>query len=92
MTLLEIVQELDALDKESTIYAAKLWTENSSALVLPELESGEVPLEAKKLGLSYFMEVFIAHDFLVDWASGLNIEPTTQQKCTRLIQYAAMDA
>lgn len=92
MTLFKIVQELDILDTNSTIYAAKPWTENSIALVLPEQESGELPPEAKRLGLSYFLEVFIAHDFLFDWAANANHKSTTQQLCARLIKYATKDA
>ena len=39
-TLLELIQELKALDKEGTIYATKPWTTKSKAIVLQELVSG----------------------------------------------------
>lgn len=92
MTLIKVVQKLDELDQESTIYASKPWTENSRVIVLREPESGELPSEAKQLALTYFLEVFIARDFLEEWASSLDIEPTPQKKCARLIQYATSDA
>lgn len=75
MTLLKVIQELDTLDKENTIYAAKPWTENSIAIVLPEPETGEIPQKADELGLKYFSEVFIAHEFLMDWEA--NLEKTS---------------
>jgi hypothetical protein len=90
MKLFKIVQELDALDNERTIYAAKPWTENSTAIVLREPE--EAPIEAEKLGLQYFLEVSVTRDFIEDWIASLDTVPTFQQKCIRLIQYATNDA
>lgn len=92
MTLLQIVEELESLDKMSTIYAAEPWVENSKTMVLPEPETGGLPLEAKKLGLKYFLEVFIAQDFIKEWAENLDVAPTSLQKCSRLIQYANNDS
>ena len=92
MTLIKLMQKIESLDKESTIYVDKPWTESSKALVLREPESGELPSEAKKLGLSYFLEVSIARDFLEDWIVSLDTTPTPQEKCLRLIQYATNDA
>lgn len=92
MTLIESVRDLDALDSESTIYAAEPWTENSKVIVAPEPASGGLPPEAEKLGLKYFLEVFIARDFIEDWKANLDAEPTLQQKCARLVKYAITDA
>ena len=85
MTLLKVTQELENFDKEDTIYAAKPWTENSKAIVLREPESGELPNIDKELDLKYFLEIFIAHDFITEWASSLNTLPTLQEKCSKLI-------
>jgi hypothetical protein len=49
-------------------------------------------VEAEKLGMAYFLDVFIAREFLEDWIGNLNAEPTLQEKCARLIQYAMNDA
>lgn len=92
MTLLQIVEGLDSFDKASTIYAAEPWVENSKTMVLPEPETRGLPLEAKKLGLKYFLEVFIAEDFIKEWAENLDVAPTSLQKCSRLIQYATNDS
>jgi len=92
MTLLQVVQKLEILDQEYTIYAKKPWIENSIALVLKEPESGELPREAQELGLSYFIEVSIANEFLEEWTFCLMSKATLKQKCLRLIQYTIKDA
>ncbi len=92
MTLLHVVQKLNTLDDESTIYALKPWTENSKAMALREPQSGGVPLEAEALGLEYFLEIAIANEFIQDWVASLDVVPSPQQKCLRLIQYAINDA
>jgi hypothetical protein len=92
MKLIEAIRNLNACDRDDTIYASEPWAENSDAIVAREPESGGLPAEAERLGLSYFLEVFIARDFIEDWAAGLGTQPTLQQKCARLIQYAANDA
>jgi hypothetical protein len=92
MTLIQAVQNLETLNNESTIYAAQPWTANSVVIVAPEPESGGLPAEAEKQGLKYFLEVFIARDFLEDWKANLDAEPSPQEKCARLIQYAITDA
>ena len=92
MTLLKVIQELNTLDQESTIYAAKPWAENSIAIVLPEPVDEDIPQKANELGLKYFIEVFIAHEFLTDWEMKLDKKPNIHEKCARLIYYAINDA
>ena len=92
MKLIELVQDLDALDEQSTIYASQPWTETSEAIVAHEPEAGGTPAEAKRLGLKYFLEIFIAREFIEGWMANFDTQPTLQQKCARLIQYAANDA
>jgi hypothetical protein len=88
--LIEIVRDLDASDDEGTIYAAQPWNENSEAIVARETPQGVD--QYKSLRLEYFIEVFIARDFLKGWIANLGAEPTLQQKCSRLIHYARDDA
>lgn len=91
-TLLEVIGELDAVDREATIYASKPWTTESTALVAEEPESGGLPPEARDLGLDYFLEVFVASEFLAAWIANLNATPSVEQRCRRLIAYAVNDA
>ena len=92
MNLLEAVRDLETLDEESTIYAVEPWTESSAVVVEREPETGGVPENAQKLGMKYFLEIFIARDFLEDWTASLDAEPSLAEKCARLIDYAIHDA
>lgn len=91
-TLMEIVHSCNGLNEVDTIYAREPWTEQSMAIVATEPSSGNLPEDAKNLGLRYFLEVSVAHEFLVDWCQSLEREPTPKEKCQRLIQYAINDA
>jgi len=89
--LSEIIHELESFDKEDTIYASEPWTEDSDALVSP-VASSNGPSDLSKRNLSYFLEIFVAREVLDGWTASLGSEPTLQQKCARLIQYARNDA
>jgi hypothetical protein len=91
-TILSVIEQLESLEDELTVYAAEPWTAGSKAVVAREPGSGGLPAEAQTLGLKYFLEVAIARDFLKGWASSLGHEPSNQEQCDRLIQYAINDA
>jgi hypothetical protein len=87
----EIVRQIASLDQDAVIYAAQPWTNESTAIVAEEPESGGVPEPAARQGLKYFLEVFLASEFLADWESMLGRTPTDQERCERLIRYAIDD-
>jgi hypothetical protein len=90
MTLSEVIRDLENHEAEATIYALEPWSEDSLAVVAFEPDGGGLPEEAKNL--SYFLEVFVARDFIEDWLPSLDSSPTPQELCSRLIQYATNDA
>jgi hypothetical protein len=92
MKLIDAIRDLNYLDAEGTIYASLPWTADSEAIVAHEPQGGGLPLQAVHLGLSYFLEVFVARDFLSGWTVHLAVQPTLHQMCARLIEYAANDA
>ncbi len=92
MILIEAVRDLESLDEEATIYAEKPWRARSETLVAREPEEGGGPAEAHDRGMSYFIEVSVARDFLDGWAGNLSAQPTPEEKCERLIHYAVFDA
>lgn len=92
MLLIDAVRDMDSLDDEWTIYAAEPWTASSNAIVAPEPEAGGLPPEAQTLGLKYFLEVFVAREFLEGWKSNMASAPPLELQCARLIQYATTDA
>jgi len=92
MRLLDVITAVDVLNEGSTIYLQEPWTEESEAVIALEPDGGGLPPEAVALGLSYFIEVSIAREFLHDWARALAISPSASEQCERLIQYAIKDA
>jgi hypothetical protein len=88
----DVVKRLASLDQEATIYAAEPWTSESAAVVAAEPESGAVPEPAGREGLKYFLEVFLACEFLDGWESTLGRAPSDEERCERLIRYAIDDA
>jgi hypothetical protein len=92
MNLMNIVAGLDSFDQELTIYAAKPWTCDSSALVEREPDSGGIPPEGRAAGLHYFIEMFVAKEFLNDWMASERREIPLRERCERLIHCAIYDA
>ena len=90
--LIDLVPKLASLGQEATIYAAQPWTSESPAIVALEPPTDTLPESALRHGLSYFIEVFVARDFLTDWESGLDKTPTDIERCDRLIRFAIDDA
>ena len=64
----------------------------SLALVDIEPELGGIPESASQYSLKYFLEVFIAKEFLVDWVSTFDGVPTDQERVERVVHYAIYDA
>lgn len=90
--LVEIVAELAAHDDELTIYAKEPWTCDSETVVVREPDAGDRPAEATAIDASYFIEVFVAKEFLDGWRASQEPTATAQEQCERLIQYAINDA
>jgi hypothetical protein len=92
MKLIELVWDLNTLDKRSTTYASRPWSDTSEAIVAYEPDAGRMPSGAERLNLKYFLEVFIARNFIEDWTANCETRPTIQQMCAKLIEYAANDS
>jgi hypothetical protein len=85
--LRDLVNMIDTIEDELTIYATPEWSPSSAAIAALEPDAGGAPPEAKALGMSYFLEVFIAKEVL-EGIKDLDLEARTK----RLIQYAVTDA
>lgn len=88
----DVIDGLSEFDREDTIYASEPWTEQSEAMVAREPDAGGLPPEASDAGMKYFLEVSIARDFVEDWLSSLDEQPTPSTVCQRVIYYAINDA
>jgi hypothetical protein len=89
VTLQQIISDLERLDGDLTICAAKtpVWTESSAAVLCrPDVGAAEFPLP-------YFLEIAVAKDVLRAWSHlrGGRI-PTITERCEAIIYYAENDA
>jgi hypothetical protein len=92
MTLAQVVDRLAEFDTADTIYASEPWLPSSPAVVAPEPAPGALPDIATNSGMTYFLEVNIAAEFLEDWIAGKGEAPSPSAACQRLIEYAVNDA
>lgn len=92
-TLGSMLDQIDSVDDELTIYASKQpqWTEASEAIACREPDDGSLPSEA--LGLAYLLEVSLAKDAIRVWRAWRgNALPTSKEKCDAVIYYATNDS
>jgi hypothetical protein len=88
MKLIEVIEKIDDLDGEETIWV-KVGDElnvSTKVVVAAEDESGLNPIFAG-VQYSYFLEVFIAKEIIESMP-----EATTSHKVNRIIHYAINDA
>jgi hypothetical protein len=90
-TLIELVANLASYDPELTVYAVRPWTCDSEAVVAREPEQGGLPHQARSCGAEYFIEVFVAKEFLEGWIVSAERRASAQERCERLIHYAVND-
>jgi len=92
MNLLQVISSLSEYDEEQTIYAKEPWCPESEAIVRAEPDDGFLPSDARGKGLAYFLEIFVAKEFLEGWAAARSRAPSAEEKARRLIEYAVNDA
>ncbi|KOQ82269.1 hypothetical protein ABW48_26535 [Pluralibacter gergoviae] len=92
MTLIDIINKLDSFDGDDTIYVKRPWKPESAAIVATEPDTGGIPPGAEKIDAEYFLEIFLAAEFLEGWLLNGAQKPSTEEQCFRLIQYAENDA
>lgn len=92
MTLCEAIRDLGILDEAGTIYAEDPWGEESDAIVATEPDDDQLWIEVNGKKFRYFIEVDLAREVLEDWAGSGVGDPSPQQRCRRLIEYAIADA
>ena len=90
-TLLAVTAHLAELNPDETIYAIAPWNPQSHAALATEPAGSIVPIDLAADGYSYFIEVFIAQEF-VDGLRRSNSKMSNAQICDRLIYYAERDA
>lgn len=87
MRLIEAVRSIDSLDARETLYARMPWTPESEAALA--VEGTDEEERVRGLGLSYFLEVVVAKDFVIGLRDARRRAPGAAQLCRSLIAYAA---
>ncbi|MGA0601456.1 hypothetical protein ACO2Q3_12200 [Caulobacter sp. KR2-114] len=94
MRLIDLLARPDLLDDDDgAIYVARPWRPEAEALVVSPAPDGTEPISLEGTPLEYFLETYLAHEFLEDFAesdAGAGADP--RQACERLIRYAQADA
>jgi len=91
LKLIDVVTNLKSYDEDLTLYVTKPWTYDSEAVLALEPDQGGLPDEAKSHGAEYFIEVFVATDFLDGYIENSGPK-SAQEQCERLIYYALHDS
>ena len=87
MRLIELLkQATEWSDDEATIYVAQPWSCDAEAILVSPSPDTTEPVEQHGTRYEYFLEAFIARDFVADY------EAPAERQCDRLIEYARNDA
>lgn len=90
MTLQDLLSGRHAWTGEDTIYVAQPWTCSAPALLVGDAPETTEPVVRSGVRYEYFLEGFIAREFLEDL--GVSVEKVSTEVCERLIRYAIDDA
>src|SRR5437868_4877609 len=88
LKLIDIVDLAYTFDDQATIYAKKEWDGQSDAVVDFEPDDGSLPISARSIGATYFLEVSI----LLDVIEFYNKTAKTIALIDCVIYYAKYDA
>lgn len=93
MRLIEVIREAADLSDDLVIYVLAPWSPDADTVfVVAEGNSAE-PVTFHGRQYDYFLEAFIARDFIEDYAaSAEGASATERERCERLIRYAQDDA
>ncbi|WP_437955260.1 hypothetical protein WME76_27455 [Sorangium sp. So ce119] len=88
--LLDLIAEIDQMDRGDVICAKPEWRPDSEARVFRLTEDYRVTDEAKALGYEYLLEVDTIRRILEEFRS--RSDASINEKCERIIHYATYDA
>ncbi|WP_152613431.1 hypothetical protein [Inquilinus limosus] len=94
MQLLELLGQVEQWSNEdTTIYVEPPWSPDAEAILVTPAPDTTDPIERDDRRYHYFLETFIARDFLEGYAaSDEGSAASEKQRCERLISYAENDA
>jgi hypothetical protein len=90
MTLRDLLASRRDWTDEDTIYVTQPWNGDAEALISNDAPDTTDPIVRSGRHYDYFLEGFIARDFLDDL--GVSATDVSREACDRLIRYAIYDA
>lgn len=91
MTLGDLLEQLDNLDPEATLYAAVPWNSDSTAVAA--VEGSDESDDALSSGLEYLLDVDAAIEVADVWSRWRDgVPPTNQELAAAVIHYARFDS
>jgi hypothetical protein len=91
MTLEYLVANIDEFDEELVIFQKDELSIDSEVILFERDEDDTVRIK-DGIKYVYFLEFFIAKEFIEDWVSRSNFKPNVKEIALRLLQYAIYDA
>jgi hypothetical protein len=91
MTLEYLVANIDEFDEELIIFQ-KDELSIDSVVFLFEKDNDDVVRVKDGVKHLYFLELFIAKEFIEDWTNSLDFKANTKEIALRLLHYAIYDA
>lgn len=88
--LINLIPLIDNVDENLIIFQKNLIDIDSEIELLTEdIAEREANQHEKYI---YFIEVFLAKEFIYDWVNSLNYVPTNEEIANRLLEYVVNDA
>lgn len=89
-TLAELVDDLETLEDELTIYAES-WDANAEAVAAMEPDDGSTPFEVA--GMTHGLEARLAKEAIEVWSAWRDgTVPTSEDRVAAVVHYATHDA
>lgn len=90
MKLIDLITLIDSVDEDLIIFQKDSIDIDSETELLTENIAKSVVNQHEKY--IYFIEVFLAKEFIYDWVNSLNYVPTNEEIANRLLEYVLNDA
>ncbi len=92
MTLESLVENINEIGEDLVIFQEKELSMNSDVVLFNQDDDYSIERIKNNIRYVYFMEVFIAKDFINDLVNSLQTKPSTKDIALRLLEYAINDA
>ena len=92
MTLEELVHNINEQDENLIIFQKEVLSIDSEVVLFERDDDDSTTRTNDGIKYVYFLEMFLAQEFVSDWIESQKIKPDTREIAQRLLQYATYDA